>query len=87
MEIQYLKTVLLVATHLNFSKVAEEIPCAPSFWLWQRVGNAAGLPQCLSDGRKGNPPEQRMWHPSFWGPSFLRAGGGGSGAGLHPCGS
>lgn len=30
MEIQYLKTVLLVATHLNFSKVAEEIPCAPS---------------------------------------------------------
>ena len=30
MEIQYLKTVLLVATHLNFSKVAEVIPCAPS---------------------------------------------------------
>ena len=29
-EIQYLKTVLLVGAHLNFSKVAEEIPCAPS---------------------------------------------------------
>lgn len=29
MEIQYLKTVLLVATHLNFSKVAEEIPVRP----------------------------------------------------------
>lgn len=30
MDIQYLKTVLLAATHLNFSKVAEEIPCAQS---------------------------------------------------------
>lgn len=29
MDIQYLKTVLLAAAHLNFSKVAEEIPCAP----------------------------------------------------------
>lgn len=29
-DIQYLKTVLLAATHLNFSKVAEEIPCAQS---------------------------------------------------------
>ena len=30
MQIQYLKTVLLAAAHLNFSKVAEEIPCAQS---------------------------------------------------------
>lgn len=30
MDIQYLKTVLLAATHLNFSKVAEEVPCAQS---------------------------------------------------------
>lgn len=30
MDIQYLKTVLLAAAYLNFSKVAEEIPCAQS---------------------------------------------------------
>ena len=46
MDIQYLKTVLLAATHLNFSKVAEEIPCAQSSVSRQVkcVEDALGIP-------------------------------------------
>ena len=72
MEIQYLKTVLLVATHLNFSKVAEEIPCAPSsvsrqvkcveealgITLFDRPARGEGKPRRGKDqGRRGLPPE------------------------------
>ena len=73
MEIQYLKTVLLVATHLNFSKVAEEIPCAPSSVSRQVKCVEEALGITLFD-RPGRAPEaDRAGHQRS---SLYRTGGG-----------